>query len=73
MYWITRLDGLRTFLHMMILVILCLSICGIGYWVFAEDSKISIKIIMHKWVLPCSLILFILILSLLFVPTTKEA
>lgn len=28
---------------------------------------------MHKWVLPCFLTLFILILSLIFVPTTKEA
>lgn len=72
-YWITRLDGLHTFLHMMILITLCLFVSGIAYWIFAEDFKISIKTIMHKWVLPCFLTLFILILSLILVPTTKEA
>lgn len=83
-YWITRLDGINTFLFVLVtLGVIALALFIIGLWAkeylkpyideYVDDDEYVVACMMTKFSKPFVIAGVVATLLLIFIPTTKEA
>lgn len=83
-YWITRLDGINTFLSILVVLgVIALVLFIIGYWAkeylkpyideYVDDDEYVVACMMPKFSKPFVIAGVVATLLLIFIPTTKEA